>query len=461
MSKLNLEELFYLNPENFNGGNRKVLLHCESLVGAGHIGTLHSLGHSLLEESMDVTIVTGSRIAKAPHLDFGKIDVIDLPESKGNFYSGLVKTSNGMLLEHDKDWQEDYKRKLLKAFYDVQPDVVVTEFWPIRRGCFDFAMIPLMEEIQMDRGNRQIDLYCLLRDYVHMSVSNTASGGTDKESIKVLEEFYFDSNRRPSVIVRGIEDILPLEDSFPLAKKIKNEIEYVGYFVPDANDQGDLGKGEVMVTSGGGYMDYCYETSSAVIQAIEHTSLSQNTWRILMPHDTPEDIFGRLREEASKTPVGDNIIIENNIDDFRDRLPNAELLVCHAGDTIAEAVKAGVPTVALPRIKLGDCTVLNDGRFVALSSQFPNEQFARAMAFANYGLVNMARPEDIGDVSCFSGIIDNAVSSLRISINSELEECLSGNKTFASMINREAKYSSMAQYEYTNPKYSKLGDFEI
>lgn len=403
----------------------RAFLHNESLVGSGHITTMHSLGQALVDQGFEVMHATGSRLAKAAHLDFGEMQVVDLPESRGCFYSGSVKTKNMKRIEMDFEWQKEYKNKLLKAYDSFSPDIVVTEFWPVRRGAYDFAMLELMNSIEEDRKERNINLFCLLRDYVHMSVTNSGSGGTDKEALKVLRKHYMNDDY-PAILVRGIEDVLPLQESFSLGWKDKKHVAYAGYCVPENKSQSDIGKDEVLVSSGGGYMEYCHTTSEAAILAREHTALSSNVWRILMPNDTPEGKFKELQELAQKHSPDGKIIVEHNRKDFGQRLPNASLLITHAGNTIPEAIKAGTNAVVMPRVK-----PLMDTFNLSVRNAPKGEQLARAEAFARADLVKLALQEDVTDTAKFAQIIDEALE-LESAVN--VENGFSGHKKAAAII---------------------------
>ena len=373
---------------------RRALLHCESLVGAGHITTMRTLAYSMIEQGFDVTLVSGSRLVKAPHLDFEGVNVVDLPQAKGDFETGKVLTENDKSISQDILWRYEYKNKLLGAYKQTRPDVVVTEFWPVRRGEYDFAMMPLMHQIEAERHSRDIQLYCLLRDYVHMSVTNSGAFGTDDGAREILERHYF-SNQHPSVIVRGVEGILPIEESFFVGSETDKHVYYAGYFVPEPqSEECDLGTDEVLVTSGGGYMDYCFETSMASIKAAQHTAFAQKSWRILLPKDTPEDKFAELAANAEQSPV--DITVEHNRADFIQRLRNTDLLITHAGDTIGEAVKLGRKVVALPRI------------LQQRNNPHTGEQQRRAEAFDDADLIKIAMPADLESTEHFASIIDGA-----------------------------------------------------
>ncbi len=386
---------------------------------------MHSLGQALVDQGFEVMHATGSRLAKAPHLDFGDMQVVDLPESRGDFYSGAVKTSNMKRIENDPDWQKEYKNKLLQAYNSFSPDIVVTEFWPVRRGAYDFAMLPLMNEIEEDREQRDLKLFCLLRDYVHMSVTNSGSGGTDQTAMEILKKHYMNDDH-PAILVRGIEDVLTLQESFSLGWRDKKHVAYAGYCVPENKPASDLGTDEVLVSSGGGYMEYCHTTSKAAILARKHTELSSNVWRVLMPHDTPDNKLQDLEDLAKEHGTDGNIIVEHNRKDFGERLANASLLITHAGNTIPEAIKAGTKAVVMPRVK-----PLMDTFNISAKHTPKGEQLARAEAFAKADLVTLALQEDVTDIEKFAKIIDDALEQ---ESSIDVEKGFNGHKKAASII---------------------------
>jgi predicted glycosyltransferase len=340
-------------------------------------------------------IVTGSRTVKMPDLEIEGVTIVDLPSAKGNFSSGAVTTSTGLSIQKDINWQLEYIGILLRELNSFQPNSIITEFWPIRRGVYDFAMIPFIAAATS--LETKPSLYCLVRDYVHMSVTNSPHANSDTKTVDLLNRHY------TAVLIHTHQSLMKLEESFPEAPSISVPVEYVGYIANTSSEKPTqaLNRDTIIVTSGGGWMSYCEETTIASINAAEKHN-TNDVWRIFVAHDIPDETLEQLQALASeKSRFDDHIAVEKNIPkkDFDLLLQKASAAIVHAGNTIIDAINYAVPTIiALPRVEKGVLKeALIDGNpfWHTAEGSTVNEQLIRAIRFGNAGYITVAGPEDL------------------------------------------------------------------
>lgn len=377
----------------------KALIWGESLVGSGHARIQSELARQLQVRGWEVAVVTGSR-RQTDNFDFGGAEMFHQPalrlkSSDADPYNmASLVTPDGLTLATDEAYRSRRRERLLEIYHSWQPTVVVTEMWPYARANFDFELVPLAQAIRADR----VRLYSIARDIMFPPrLSSPDSPNLDNDRHALAAEFF----RPRSILVRGDRSVIPLEASTGLPPEaVRPIIDYVGYFASSAAVRAGLGAGmggEVLVSSGGGVTQDSLILFHKAIEARKHSALRDRTWRIVVPHTCPDDSFAELAAAAGAEAPQGGIIVEHNRRDFLSLLAQASLVICHAGNTVIEAVTAQVGVLVVPR------GLAKNNR----------EQQVRAGAFFDKGLIGLASLEEIADPRVLAEKADAAAAAVR------------------------------------------------
>lgn len=376
----------------------KALIWGESLVGSGHARIQSELSRQLRAAGWEVMCVTSSK-AHTDNFDFGGAAMVYQPplrlknQDADPYNMAKLITPSGKTLSTDGAYRSQRRDRLLELYRACRPDAVITEMWPYARANFDFELIPLAEAIKAEElaGQEHPRLYSIARDIMfppRLSSPDSPNLNNDRHALAAA---YF---KPASILVRGDQAVIPLDFSAgQLPEAARGLIEYVGYFVgamPPRDAAGAAAQGDVLVSSGGGVTRDSLELFAKAIEARRHTALRERTWRIIVPHGCSQDAFDELARAARAEDAGGGILVERNRRDFLTLLANAALLVCHAGNTVVEAVTAHVPVFVVPR---------------GLSKN-NLEQRVRAKAFHAKGLIGLADFDDIRDPAAFAAMLD-------------------------------------------------------
>lgn len=378
------------------------LIWGESLVGGGHARIQSELALHLQARGWEVVVVTGSR-AHTDGFDFGRATMLYQPPlhlaSPGAdpYNMSHLLTPNGESLLTDGRYRRQRCERLQEIYRTCRPDVVITEMWPYARANFDFELVPLAQAIRADRQREQRPrLYSVARDIMfppRLSSPHSPHLNNDRHGISA--EFFTPG----SILVRGDPCFIPLDRSIgAIPEAVRDRIEYIGYFasLPPPRDVASVGGREVLVSSGGGVTQDSLLLFRKAILARAHSLLRDRPWRIIVPHGCPADTFDDLvRLGRGEDPQG--IIVERNRRDFLSLLAEAALLICHAGNTVVEAVSLGVPVLVVPRS-------------LSLNNL---EQQVRAQAFLDQGLISLATLAEIDDPATLARLAAAAVRPVR------------------------------------------------
>jgi predicted glycosyltransferase len=370
----------------------KVMIWAESLVGSGHINYVGAVGNILSKKGYDVTLVSGSKKYKMSNFEIPGVKVINLPGVYADYDSKTVFSENNIQISNDTLWQERYKNQLLEALDGIKPNIFISEFWPIRRGDFDFALLPFMDKLNDISPN--CHSHCLLRDYVHMSVTNTGSGGND---ISAAETFL--NKFKGNLLVHSVKEILKIEESLDnlAVQKLEKATKYIGYIVPRFNNKetGFTTRDLVLVTCGGSWNNYCEKTTLSIIKSLKDpkNEFYNNKSLILLPKDTNLDSLDKIRELTADSSIS----IENNRNDFLQLMKRAKAIFSHGGNTIVEAIDSNVPNIYVtPRMDDGE--LIKEDNFYKLANGVNKEQLARSASFANAGYICLIEPNELDNL---------------------------------------------------------------
>jgi predicted glycosyltransferase len=284
----------------------------------------------------------------------------------------------------DDAWKRRRAARLLAAWREADPQVLLLELFPFGRRQMRFELLPLLEAAAA--APRRPAILSSVRDIL----GGLKTPERRAETLGLVER-YFDR-----VLVHGDPGVVPFERTFPGAARIADRIAYTGYVVEAALPAGGrAGEGEVIVSAGGGAVGA--GLLEAAIRAQPRTVLRDRLWRVLAGDNLPEADYRRLATLAAETR---GIALERSRPDFTTLLANCALSVSQAGyNTLIETVRAGARAVVVPFAR-GQET----------------EQGVRARCFAERGLLEMVEEEALTPAS-LAEAIDRAAGRPRAAPN--------------------------------------------
>jgi predicted glycosyltransferase len=147
------------------------------------------------------------------------------------------------------------------------------------------------------------------------------------------------------VLVHGDPDLVPFDETFPLASRIADRLSYTGYIVdppPHQKVSNGIGTDEVIVSAGGGALSE--PLFSAAIDARSQTVFAKNIWRLLAGPSLPPDAYDRLQSK-----ITDGVILERARPDFTSMLANCALSVSQGGyNTVMDILATQTRAVIAP-----------------------------------------------------------------------------------------------------------------
>jgi predicted glycosyltransferase len=338
----------------------KVFFYVQHLLGIGHLKRAAALRRALEQAGFDVTLASGG--APVPG-----ISVLQLPSVSSINFKQLLDEKGRPV---DEAWKARRRDRLLEAFRENFPRVLVIELFPFGRRQMRFELIPLLEAAIA--APRRPLIACSVRDLLQPNPAREA---------ETLERFerYFDR-----LLVHGDPRIASFEQSFGGAARLAGKLHYTGYVVEQAPAAGEAGSGEVLVSAGGGAVGRALLETA--IRARPLTRLGHCTWRVLAGVNA-KDLDGLH---------GDGVIVERSRDDFTLRLRNCVLSVSQAGyNTVVETLQAGARAVLVP-----------------YAGGAESEQTSRARLLAGRGLVQMVE-ENALTPAALAAAIDRAAGAPR------------------------------------------------
>jgi predicted glycosyltransferase len=344
--------------------NGRVLFYVQHLLGIGHLRRALRIVDAMACEGLCVTLVSGGEPV-AELASAAAQRVIQLPpiKSRDACFAELVDGAGRPIGEEIRNTRRE---ALLSAYRSTLPDAVLIEAFPFGRRAFRFELDPLIEAAQSQRPPPLI--LCSLRDIV-VAPQNAA------RTEEIVDRVRADFDR---VLVHGDPGFVPLKASFPLASEIADRLTYTGYVgaadKPDrmASPDEDAGKGEVVVSVGGGAVGGLL--LSTALDSRRRGCLPTLKWRLLAGPNLPESEFEAL---AHDLPRG--VVLERYRRDFLQILRRARVSVSQAGyNTVLDILSAGVPAVVVP-----------------FASQRETEQALRAQRLAACGVLEVVGEDEL------------------------------------------------------------------
>ncbi|MBD2168348.1 glycosyl transferase [Calothrix membranacea FACHB-236] len=242
---------------------KKILFYCQYLSGMGHLVRSTEIVRSLVKYFQVYFICGGPEITgfEIPP----QVEVIKLP---------ALWLENGKFTVDDtyqtvEAVQKIRKNLLIAEFERIQPDCVITEFFPFGRHKLLFELVPFVEHIKLTSPDTKI--ICSLRDVI-----GKESLQEEAETICYLMNRYFDL-----LLFHADANFQTFSETFNRHRDIKAQIFHTGFVTQSAKDSinehqlwGETNPEivKILVSVGGGRIGYeLLETVIAASPILEKT----------------------------------------------------------------------------------------------------------------------------------------------------------------------------------------------
>ena len=362
---------------------RRIFIYVQHLLGIGHLRRAVTIANAVAAQGAEVTLVSGGFPVAA--LGLQGVRLIQLPPvgTGDSGFKSLVDSAGRLV---DDAWKARRRDRLLAAWRDCDPHVLLIELYPFGRRQMRFELLPLLDAARCAER----------RPLIASSVRDILGGGQkdparQDEMLAVFDQ-YFDH-----VLVHGDPSVIPFERTFRHASRLGGKLHYTGYVVEEAppiesdREAGErAGAGEVLVSAGGGAVGRALLETA--IRARPLTSLAGRTWRILCGVNAGGAEMQALTELATSKGEG-RVIVERARADFVRMLGVCELSVSQGGyNTVMELLQARARAVVVPFSGGGEI-----------------EQTVRTTFLAERGLLEMV-PESALDPGVLAAAVNRAAS---------------------------------------------------
>lgn len=370
---------------------KKVALHCESIAGGGHMPIIANLARALGQQKLGTYLLTSQQsYDRGSEQNFGATEFAMLPDFVRNPETGRATlTPDGLEYTQDPAYQELRAATIIEHLERIQPDVLITDSWPLGKGHFDAELLPALERFAAD-----IKVYNLARDVMFYKHEGRDGLDNDREAARIINQFF------DGIFVTGDKSLFQFEDSFGAAEEIGAPIMYAGYFAPDMPRRSMMldKDRKVLVSLGGGFTkESSLPVYMSAIEARKSSSLADYGWKVFVSHDCDEETFDQIKAKAaSESPDGRIEVVRNNAH-YRQELADAAGVICQAGlNTTIEVIQtrrmASIPVVMCPIVPANGLSVTG--------------QDYRARMLSEHNLAAVIHHTDFGNPARFVEAID-------------------------------------------------------
>jgi predicted glycosyltransferase len=345
---------------------KKIMFYCQYLSGMGHLVRSTEIVRSLVK-NFQVYFINGGPVIAGFEIP-PQVELIRLPAlwlENGQFTVGNSPFSV-------EEIKESRKNQLIAAVDRVQPDCLITEFFPFGRHKLLFELLPLVEHIKNTLPDTKI--VSSLRDVI-----GKVSDSQEEETICRLMNQYFDL-----LLFHSDAKFQRFADSFSRHKEIKSQVTHTG-FVTQSLPQQSSSVSElwgrinpetqkILVSVGGGRIGY--ELLEAVVKASEILAASIN-YKIQMFAGPflPEEKLLKLQQAVGSR---DNIEIARFTPQLLDYMNSADISISLSGyNTTMNILSTGVRAIVVP--------IGHDNQ--------DKEQLVRTQKLEELGIVEVVHPE--------------------------------------------------------------------
>jgi predicted glycosyltransferase len=333
----------------------RAFFYVQHLLGIGHLARASRIARALAEDGFDVTVVTGGTpVTGFPGPLVHHVALPPITAGDAGF-SGLADIDGSPV---DDIFKENRKERLLAAFRQSRPDIVIIEAFPFGRRQVRFELLPLLDAIAgMDPKPLVVTS---LRDILQ----ERSKPGRDEETVALVKQ-YFDR-----VLVHGDPAFAKLEDTFPLAADITDKVIYTGLVAAPPPAQ-PTERFDVIVSAGGGAV------GNALIRAALEAAKAIGkplSWALITGPNLPQSDFDAISADAPA-----HVSVFRFRPDFASLLAGARLSVSQAGyNTVCDILRAGCHALLIPFTAGGE-----------------TEQTVRAERLENLGLAHVLTEDNL------------------------------------------------------------------
>ncbi|AXI48042.1 glycosyltransferase [Sulfitobacter sp. SK012] len=303
-----------------------VMIVVTHLLGTGHLARALTLARAFKDAGDKVMVVSGGMPSQL--LDRADVEIAQLPplRSDGVDFATLLDADGQVASE---PYKRDRQEALLGFFKAMKPDILITELFPFGRRSLRQEFEALLATAH-NSSNRPL-ICASIRDILAPPSKPAKAGLADQ----IISTFY------DAVLVHSDPAIAPLALSWPVSGDLEAKLHYTGFVAPAAAALHPmaLGKGEIIVSAGGGDVGaHVYAT------AMEAAAMDPSqTWRLLVGGADPAARIAKLG------PMPASVVAEPARPDFRQMLHHATASVSLCGyNTALDILQAGTPAVFVP-----------------------------------------------------------------------------------------------------------------
>ena len=352
---------------------QRILIYSQSLVGLGHVVRGVALAEALSDD-FEVSLVSGW----TPELSL----------SMGERYRtvGLCRMRLDLTrpVVHPLDFLEDdsclmtseagmtvseamtaRRKRIMREVVEFEPDVVITEYYPLGRWIFGLELLPAIEEAR----RRGAKIVCSVRDNLRPLYDESGErklpgaeygarcGGYYRRAIDLL------NSRYDALLVHSDEQLISLRETVPGMEEIVIPIIYTGYLSSSLNVNVGAGASMnwqrdgvpyIVMSAGGGHgeRDF-FRAWLPAIDKVRAARLGSGGKVVALAGPLMEaESYSRLMEMCSVFP---NIELKRYCGDFQRLLDGATLSVSRAGyNTAVNILRSKTPALIMPAGLLGD-----------------------------------------------------------------------------------------------------------
>ncbi|MEN3930001.1 glycosyltransferase [Microvirga sp. W0021] len=350
------------------------------LLGAGHLTRAAALAEACAQKGHNVTLISGgmpNKLLKHTAYKFMQLPSVRI---EGTAFTKLLMSDGQPATEA---FLAQRTALIETSIRQDEPDVLITELFPFGRRVLAHEFISAITTLKAQ--DRQAVILSSIRDIL--------ASPSKPERIEETEERI--SSLYDGVLIHGDDTLIPLEESWPVSKRLHPFLHYTGYIDNIAEDNESEAETYDVTVSGG---------SSAAGLKLYHAALecagdTPYSWHLLIGNAVPEDTFNALTHKAAG-----NVTIERARSDFRSLLSKTRLSISQCGYNTA------IDVLSFPIERL----------FVPFEAGSETEQLLRATTLQNRGYADLLRETELSPETLkqqVHEILSRVTSPIRPSIN--------------------------------------------
>jgi len=310
------------------------MFHVQHLLGIGHLRRAATLSRHFAAAGHDTVLTSGGM--PVPGLDIGGARLVQLPPVRATdkLFKVLADDSGAVI---DEAFKARRAEMLVDTLRRHRPDILFIELFPFGRRQLRFELLPLVEAARALSPRPRI--VSSVRDILVQSPKPERV----TEMVDLFER-YFDA-----VLVHGDPAFIPFSRTFPQHARLAARTHHTGYVIdglPKPGHASTVGRGEVIVSAGGGAVGA--PLMAAALDARSLTTVRDAPWRFLCGYGMPEDDFDALRAQAARLDRA-GIVVERARADFTTMLANCALSISQGGyNTVIETLSVADRAVIAP-----------------------------------------------------------------------------------------------------------------